>query len=821
MVVRYGHRRLVAAGLLLTAAALFPAGVRAAAVSTPQLESFVLETPGVIAAASPVTFSYAATDDGAVTSVVFHVTDPLGHDRAITGDGTGPATGVVANDWPTGPYRLDSVVLTDDTANVATYFFDGIILTSPADADAPAAHALDFSAGGFSVDSGAPARLKPPLRGLVDRFAIAPELWRPTVNARVLRVDWAELQPTQAGPIAPDNPIDAALYAARQINSRQPDLGLTVKLRIYAGRGAPDWAKSLGGDPIDIVEPVDDVASTIGRFWTPDLKLAYGELMTKLAERYDHVPELREVTVSGCMTTYAEPLLRGAASDFTRSQLLAAGFNVADDHACQRGAIDAHQVWSTTHSSLAVNPYQQINADGSWRVDEQFTEDLLDYCVTSLGARCTMENNSIRDANLGSDYRAMYAHMQASGAPITFQTAVLRKVGSLCATLDWARSVGAEAVELPTSEPNEESDNYARFNFESVRAYDRALEQLLPADTTPPASPRGVHVEAPSRTTLTVDWERASDDIAVGCYLVYRDGVKVGAKEAPPFVDTELAPGRTYTYTVVALDGAGNTSVRSLPARAMTEPAPTPAWIQNDAVTVSYGGWSGIADPASSGGTRRTSGLANSTAQVGFNGRSITWLTRKGPAQGRATVTIDGINKGTVDLYASSLQAQAPVTFGNLASRSHQMVIKVVGTANAASTGTAVDVDAFVAGGNTMQDNGGQISFDGWRRSSASAASGGSYHWNAAANRTASFSFVGTRVDWVTATGPFGKATVTIDGVAKGTVDLYAKTTAWRVVKSFAGLARGPHTVVVKALGTKHASSPSTRVVVDAFVVTP
>ena len=74
--------------------------------------------------------------------------------------------------------------------------------------------------------------------------------------------------------------------------------------------------------------------------------------------------------------------------------------------------------------------------------------------------------------------------------------------------------------------------------------------------------------------------------------------------------------------------------------------------------------------------------------------------------------------------------------------------------------------------------------------------------------------------DWITATGPFeGRATVTIDGVNKGTVDLYASSLHWQVLESFGGLAYGSHTIVVTVQGTKDAVSKGTEVVVDAFPV--
>ena len=73
---------------------------------------------------------------------------------------------------------------------------------------------------------------------------------------------------------------------------------------------------------------------------------------------------------------------------------------------------------------------------------------------------------------------------------------------------------------------------------------------------------------------------------------------------------------------------------------------------------------------------------------------------------------------------------------------------------------------------------------------------------------------------WVTATGPSeGKATITIDGVSKGTIDLYSPTVNWRVPEAFTGLTSGAHTILVTVLGTKDRAATGTQVVVDAFVV--
>jgi chitodextrinase len=88
-----------------------------------------------------------------------------------------------------------------------------------------------------------------------------------------------------------------------------------------------------------------------------------------------------------------------------------------------------------------------------------------------------------------------------------------------------------------------------------------------PADISPPSAPPTL--SAGNATTQTVDlsWGAATDNVAVTGYQVVRDGtVLPGTVTALSFTDTGLTPGTTYTYTVRALDAAGNTSPDSPPA---------------------------------------------------------------------------------------------------------------------------------------------------------------------------------------------------------------------------------------------------------------
>ena len=62
---------------------------------------------------------------------------------------------------------------------------------------------------------------------------------------------------------------------------------------------------------------------------------------------------------------------------------------------------------------------------------------------------------------------------------------------------------------------------------------------------------------------------------------------------------------------------------------------------------------------------------------------------------------------------------------------------------------------------------------------------------------------------------------MTIDGISKGTVDLYRSSATWQAVIAYGGLAPGQHTMVIKVLASKNPSANGVDVVVDGFVVRP
>jgi calcineurin-like phosphoesterase family protein/fibronectin type III domain protein len=92
------------------------------------------------------------------------------------------------------------------------------------------------------------------------------------------------------------------------------------------------------------------------------------------------------------------------------------------------------------------------------------------------------------------------------------------------------------------------------------------------ADTTPPTTPKNLHVTSASPTAIGLAWDASTDDVGVTAYLVIRDGTKIARVGAPKttYSDTSVAADKSYTYRVRARDAAGNRSKVSKAVTAST-----------------------------------------------------------------------------------------------------------------------------------------------------------------------------------------------------------------------------------------------------------
>ncbi len=86
---------------------------------------------------------------------------------------------------------------------------------------------------------------------------------------------------------------------------------------------------------------------------------------------------------------------------------------------------------------------------------------------------------------------------------------------------------------------------------------------IVGVDTTPPATPAEPTAQSVSSTGTTIIWTPTTDNVGVAGYNIYRDGAVVSQLAIPPFRDTGLTPGVTYTYNISAFDAQGNVSAQS------------------------------------------------------------------------------------------------------------------------------------------------------------------------------------------------------------------------------------------------------------------
>lgn len=295
-----------------------------------------------------------------------------------------------------------------------------------------------------------------------------------------------------------------------------------------------------------------------------------------------------------------------------------------------------------------------------------------------------------------------------------------------------------------------------------------------------------------------------------------------------------------------------------------------------DARITYVGTWTDATFADASGGTARYADAADETASLTFTGNGIRWITISSSAQGIAEVFIDDVLVETVDLYTSSTTQWQYVGYENLNLEpgEHTIRIRVTGTKNASSSNTIVYVDAFdvinatskhtqsamrlgphdavnapttltkdlgagahptmMSGFSFMskqsgteervEDSDARITYVGtWTNNPNTSASGGSTRFSSTADDTASFTFVGTGIQWITFTSPGnGIAEVFLDDVLVATVDLYASSNLYGVVAyENLDLSPGEHTIRVRVTGTGNASATNVYVHIDAFDFVP
>jgi GH25 family lysozyme M1 (1,4-beta-N-acetylmuramidase) len=144
--------------------------------------------------------------------------------------------------------------------------------------------------------------------------------------------------------------------------------------------------------------------------------------------------------------------------------------------------------------------------------------------------------------------------------------------------------------------------------------------------------------------------------------------------------------------TVRARDRAGNVTTvrRAEPSVVFTSDEATDSLVY-------AGDWGVPSIPKAIGGIDHLAGAPDATATLMFTGSDIAIVSSRGPARGRAEVSIDGVAVGIVDLYATTNRYRVVVFTRHLADAGdHVLVVRVLGTHATRSIGSRVDIDGFL-----------------------------------------------------------------------------------------------------------------------------
>jgi len=331
---------------------------------------------------------------------------------------------------------------------------------------------------------------------------------------------------------------------------------------------------------------------------------------------------------------------------------------------------------------------------------------------------------------------------------------------------------------------------------------------------------------ATAGSVVTLAWTPVT---GAASYIVYRSASSAGPfnQVASPagtaFTDTGRSSGIRYYYQIRGVDSVGGIGAASATVGATTYSTRT-VRVDSSLSQLTATGWITRTGTKFYGGSTRSNSTAGKRITVPFRGTKAVWYGTRGKAFGKAAVYVDGKFQRTVDTYyASTLYNRALFTKTGLTDGPHTLTIIVSSSKNSRATGRRIDVDSFaftgIAPGLNQEES--RATYTGaWSALTGTTYSASSAKCSAEPTATLTYKFRGTGVTWMGSKSPAsGKAAVYIDGVHKGTVDLWAGTTAHRrPLYSASGLAKTTHTLMIMPAASCNGAATGNTVNADAFV---
>ncbi|HYX02745.1 MAG TPA: hypothetical protein VE963_11695, partial [Reyranella sp.] len=306
-----------------------------------------------------------------------------------------------------------------------------------------------------------------------------------TFSEMVLNVTWAQLQPTQGGPID-YSAIDSALNTVATSGAN-----IGVKLRVWGGFTAPEWVKTIDGPAMtitgkSIVDPNVVGPQTIGRWWTADYVAQWTSLQTALANRYDSNPLVHGMSQTAGMSASDEPFVPFKTNaptttdpndTSTVNQVYAtqrAGFTDAAQVLTLRAAIADYADWSTTPLDYTFNPFTVLDGfvSNANNTNEPPLNDNITLAVLQQArnsTRLVQAGNHTIGANFPSvtfilEQLAADAELDPSAVAASYQTCSPKLLGDTPGNSDYANWQAAVQIGVNANAGDIELWDYSENN---------------------------------------------------------------------------------------------------------------------------------------------------------------------------------------------------------------------------------------------------------------------------------------------------------------------------------------------------------------------
>ncbi|MDQ6875239.1 MAG: hypothetical protein M3042_09300 [Actinomycetota bacterium] len=192
-------------------------------------------------------------------------------------------------------------------------------------------------------------------------------------------------------------------------------------------------------------------------------------------------------------------------------------------------------------------------------------------------------------------------------------------------------------------------------------------------DVTAPGPVPGLAAVGSGPDQVRLSWQPATDNVAVGGYHLYRDGVAVATTgpAVTAFDDNGAVSGRTYGYQIEAFDAAGNVGplspvVSSTPPDVTPPSTPTGLAVQSVTATQVGLGWQPSSDNLAVAGYHvyRDGVVIGSATQTSYqdpnlsDGRTYSYMVTAFDAAGNESSVSPAINATTPDVTAPTAPAR-------------------------------------------------------------------------------------------------------------------------------------------------------------------